>query len=81
MDKVGKAAEKLRERREADAVKKEQLQLPDMISHCTIWAAERQLKRLNQADVESLLEEDFPDIHHTTVRTVWQKTNLDLKSN
>jgi len=43
------------------------------------WASERDLKRLSHADGEAILKVEVPKVRPSTVRTVWQQVNLNLK--
>lgn len=80
LDKVVGLVEKQRKAREEADLKQEEAAIPDMIAKCRQWAVDRQVKRLVQADVEAILKEDAPRIRHTTVRSVWQQVNLQLKA-
>ena len=71
--------EKKREARETEELRREEASIPHLVSNCLRWASERDLKRLSQADIEAILKVDVPKVRPTTVRTVWQQVNLNLK--
>ena len=79
LDKVESLVEKMREARETEELRREEAAIPNLVSSCSRWASERELKRLSQADVEAILKVDVPKVRPSTVRTVWQQVNLHLK--
>lgn len=79
IDKVEALVGKKREARETEELRREEAAIPNLVSNCLRWASERDLKRLNQADVDAILKVDVPKVRPSTVRTVWQQVNLNLK--
>jgi hypothetical protein len=61
-------------------LKKEEEELPSLVSHCIDWARTRGLKRLTLADVDAYILERDLDILKETRRALYTMANVELKS-
>ncbi|MGA2681866.1 MAG: hypothetical protein ABSF44_08715 [Candidatus Bathyarchaeia archaeon] len=59
---------------------REKEELPSLIGQCVDYARSNELKKLTQGEVEAFVQEKGMDILPETLRLLWTKTNLALKT-
>lgn len=72
-------------RKEEDDKRRQRLstekeELPSLVGQCADWARLNDLKKLTQGEVESFVQEKELDLLHETIRLLWIRVNLALKT-
>ena len=58
----------------------EKEELPSLVGQCADWARSNDLKKLTLGEVENFVQEKELDLLHDTMRLLWTKTNIALKT-